>query len=337
MSDARGVPGIAAETVSAAIRVYADRVHDFARRLGCTPDAAVQVVESSALDLLDAAGEDPGAVRDVAGWFFARAWVLCRRAAGGDLYLPLGGGVLSADDDQTRLAQALEALLETDRVPVLLRDSYVLPAESVAVALGTDADTAIEAVGRSRLAFLQATGEQGPILAGHPVDLAGLARLGEGGQLAARDATTRRHAQSCALCRDVLDAQERAHRMLTGLTVVALPDAERDRLLARTDVQARTALPSAAALVHRQREDGYDDEPRSLLTPVYVVLALILAVLIGVVAGVLLSRHSGRSTSPVGSQPVSPAAVTAGFQGSASTVDPVAPHPVRGTSYAVSA
>lgn len=301
MSDRRTAPGIAAETASAAVRVHADRVHDLARRLGCTPAAAVHVVTSSALDLVEASAGSAGAVPDAVGWFFARARELSRQAAGGDLYLPLGGGVLSADDDQTRLAQALEALLDTDRVPVLLRDAYALPAGTVAVALGTDPDGAMAAVARARLAFLRATGESLPAPAGHPVDLAALARLGEGGPVSARDATTRRHMQSCASCQAVRDAQERAHRMLAALTVVALPDVERDRTLARTDARARTVLPGPVAV--RRPADEDDPAPRSLLTPLYVVLALVVAVVIGVVAGVLLSRDGTGTVGPVGSGP----------------------------------
>src|SRR6476661_8900392 len=140
-------PRISAEDLSAAVRVHADRVHDFLRRLGCTPPAAAEVLETSALDLVETAAGSPRQVTDVVGWWFGRARALGVRVAGGDSELPLGGGLLSADADQERVAEALERLPERERVAVLLRDSYALSATSVAVALGTDADAAMEIVG----------------------------------------------------------------------------------------------------------------------------------------------------------------------------------------------
>src|SRR4051812_23946718 len=257
-------PRISAEDLSAAVRVHADRVHDFLRRLGCTSRAAVQVLETSALDLIEVAAGSPRQVTDVVGWWFGRARALGARVAGGDTELPLGGGLLAADADQAKVAEALEQLPERERVAVLLRDSYALSPTAVAVALGTDADAAMETAGRGRLRFLQAIGDELPSTGGHPVALAALARLGLGGPVAARDATTRRHAQSCTVCGAVLAAQERAHRLLAGLTVVALPDAERDAALARIDSQARVALPAAGTmLLSDELDDDLVDEPPS--------------------------------------------------------------------------
>src|SRR3954462_10914516 len=221
-------PRISAEDVSAAVRVHADRVHDFLRRLGCTPAAAAEALETSALDLIETAAGSPRQVTHIGGWGVGRARARGARVAGGDNELPLGGGLLAADADQERVAEALERLPERERVAVLLRDSYALSPAAVAVALGTDADAAMETVGRGRLRFLQSIGDELPSTGGHPVALAALARLGLGGPVAARDATTRRHAQSCTVCGGVLAAQERAHRLLAGLTVVALPDADRE-------------------------------------------------------------------------------------------------------------
>jgi DNA-directed RNA polymerase specialized sigma24 family protein len=293
---------IAAEDLSAAVRVHADRVHDFLRRLGCTPSAAVEVVETSALDLVETAAGSPRQVTDVVGWWFGRARALGTRVAGGDTELPLGGGLLAADADQATVAEALEQLPERERVAVLLRDSYALSPASVAVALGTDADAAMETAGRGRLRFLQAVGHELPSTGGHPVQLAALARLGMGGPVAARDATPRRHAQTCAICGAVLASQERAHRLLAGLTVVALPDADRDALLARVDAQARAALPAAGTmLLEEDLEDDLDERPSRLLLPLYALVGIVVAVVLGTVIGVLASREnrSASSSGPV--------------------------------------
>jgi len=290
---------ITAEDLTAAVRVHADRVHDFVRRLGCAPDTAAEVVETSAMDLVKAAANTPKAVGNAIGWWFDRARALSARVAGGTSDLPLGGGLLSADAEQTRVAEALEALPERERIALLLRDSYALSTASVGVALGTDGDAAMETAGRGRLRFLQSLGDELPATSGHPVELAALARLGEGGQVAARDATPRRHAQSCQICRAVWDCQQRAHLLLAGLTVAALPEGERDRLLARVDTAAKAALPSSAALLVTEDSEEFfeEDEPSRWTVPVYASLAVVLAVLLGLGIGLLASRgSSSRST-----------------------------------------
>jgi len=297
-------PRISAEDLSAAVRIHADRMHDFLRRLGCTPTAAVEVLETSALDLVEAAAGSPQQVTDAVGWWFGRARALGRRVAGGDSELPLGGGLLAADADQERVAEALEQLPERERVAVLLRDSYALSPAAVAVALGTDADAAMETVGRGRLRFLQSIGDELPSTGGHPVALGALARLGMGGPVAARDATPRRHAQSCTVCGAVLAAQERAHRLLAGVTVVAMPDAERDATLARIDAQARAALPAAGTLLLAQDldDDVLDEPPSRLAGPLWVLLGIVLAIVLGSVIGVLISRSGGSSAGAAPTQ-----------------------------------
>ncbi len=272
------------------VRVHADRVHDAVRRLGCGPAAAVEVVEQSALDLVDAARQ-PAEVGDLVGWWFARARTLGRSLAGGDDDLPLGGGVLSGDDNQVRLAEALELRPERERAALLLRDSYDLPAAAVGTALGQDANAAMEVVGAARLAFLPALlGGTATSLSDHAVDLGALARLSEGGQLAARDATTRRHVQSCNRCGDAMDAMERARRLLTGLTVVALPDAERESLLARVEARARQVLP-ATVPEPEYAEGDWDDEPGRRFSLSLILLGLVVATGLGIGIGLLVSRN----------------------------------------------
>jgi DNA-directed RNA polymerase specialized sigma24 family protein len=287
--------GISAEDLVAAIRVHVDRVHDAVRRIGCDADAAVQVVEESAVDLVEVVAARPETVEDALGWWFARARALGRRVATRSADLPLGGGVLAVDEDQSVLAEALEQLPERERVALLLRDSYDLPAASVGSALGTDATGAMELVGRARLAFLPLVDDEPPPeVPAHQADVAALARIGEGGPVAARDATLRRHALSCAGCRAVTDGQQRAHLLLTGLTVVALSEADRAGVLSRVEEQAYALLPTSAALVAFDEQEYWDDDedPR-LFSPLLALLALVVAVLLGLGVGLLLSRSGG--------------------------------------------
>lgn len=299
--------GVAAEDVLAAVRVHADRVHDAVRRLGCDPRAAAEVVETSALDLVDAVAGNPESVPDAVGWWFARARTLAVRVASRTPDLPLGGGVLSVDEDQEVLAGALEQLPEPERFVLLLRDSYDLPAESVAAALGTDPSDALERVGRARLALLPLVDDApAPAVPAHQGDVGALARIAEGGPVAARDATTRRHALSCDACRGITDAQERAHVLLTGLTVVALPEAERVGVLARVQRAARAALPATADHLVRHVDDVdgvHDDrEPRSSSLLLVLLLPLV-AGLLGVGLGVLLSQSGGDELTAAGTLP----------------------------------
>ena len=306
MTQQQRAAGVSAEDLVAAIRIHVDRVHDAVRRIGCEPVVAVKVVETSAVDLVETVGRRPETVADAVGWWFARARTLGRaRATRNPADLPLGGGLLSVDDDQQVLAGALEELPEPERIALLLRDSYDLPAASVAAALDTDADGAMQLVGRARLAFLPYIDDvPAPPTAHHQSDPGALARVAETGPVAARDATTQRHVLSCPSCGKVADAQRRAHVLLTGLTVVALPEADRAGVLTRLEELAYRLLPTSAALLLRadEREREYeqyeeydeDDEPR-LFSPLLVLLAFVLAAVAGLGFGLLLTRDNDPS------------------------------------------
>ena len=302
---------LTADDVIAVVRVHADRVHDAVRRLGCGPDAALEIVEASAFDLLDAVATRPDSVGDPVGWWFARARELGRSLTDEDGSLPMGGGVLAGDANQVRLAEALEERPERERAALLLRDSYDLPPTAVGTVLSLDAAGAMELVGRARLAFLPTLlgGDSTP-LADHAVDLGALARLAEGGQIAARDATTRRHVQSCASCATVVDAQERARRLLSGLTVVALPDIDREGLLGRVTGRARQTLPAAVPARSAAELEEDEDELFRRWSLSLSALGLVLAVGAGVLIGFLLTREgttprAGTSTAAlVSSAPV---------------------------------
>lgn len=287
----RGVP---AEDLVAVVRVHTDRVHDAVRRLGVDAAAAVEIVESSALALVDAVASAPERVPDAAGWWFAEARDLAARAAANRPDLPLGGGLLSADEDQLVLAEAVEELPADERLALLLRDAYRLPFAAVAAALRVDEDRASGIVARARLhAVPLLDDEPAPPLPGHAASLGALGRLGESGEVAPADATVRRHVQACTGCAAVTDAQARVHVLLSGLAVVALPEAARTRLLARVEERATAALPSAASLVVTDEEwEDWDDDPR-ILRPLLVTLGVVLAVVLGTFAGVLASRGAG--------------------------------------------
>lgn len=276
---------VTAEDVLAAVRVHGDRVHDAVRRVGCAPAAAVQVVETSALDLVDALVSRPDSVGDLVGWWFARARTLGRSAADS-----AEAGAVQGDANQRRLAAALEARPERQRAALLLRDAYDLPAASVGGVLGVDADGAMAAVGQARLALLPSLVD-GPVasLGAHPADVAALARLAEGGPVATRDATTRRHVQSCEVCSAVVHDQERARRLLLGLSIMALPAGERAALLARVEPYARDALVTAGPLLVATAEVDEPARRRGLSAPL-LALGVVLAVVLGLASGLYLSR-----------------------------------------------
>jgi DNA-directed RNA polymerase specialized sigma24 family protein len=280
---------LTSDELMAVVRVHADRVHDALRRLGCGPDAAIRVVQQTALDLVDTVAHRPGEVGDPVGWWFARARSLARQATGGDDALPVGSGVLSTDANQVRLAEALESRPERERAALLMRDSYDLPPAAVATVLALDVDAASEVVAQARLAFLPALAPLSPLpRADHVQRLGALGRLAEGGHAAVGEATARRHAQACDACAAVLDAQERARRLLSGLTVVALPDRDREGLLARVEDRARALLPAAEP----DTEDEWEDEPGRGYSLSLMALGLVLAVGAGVGIGALASRGS---------------------------------------------
>ncbi len=310
-------PVLTADDVLAVVRVHADRLHDAVRRMGCSPPAAVHVVETASLELVDAVYRGRSDAEEPVGWLFARARVLGRHAAGGDDTVPVGGGVLGGDGNQVRLAEALDSRPERERTPLLLRDSYDLPMSSVATALGLDLTAATETLGAARLNLLPGlTGTPAPRIPDH-VPLSSLTRLAEGGQQAARETSARRHAESCDRCATVVDAQERVRRLLTGLTVVALPDAEREQLLAVVEARARALLPAAVPVT----DEWEEEEPHRRYSLSLMALGVVLALAAGIGLGVLTSRgNSGPKTAAATAPLVTAAPVIS--VGPAQTVPP---------------
>ncbi|HWG94767.1 MAG TPA: sigma-70 family RNA polymerase sigma factor [Mycobacteriales bacterium] len=284
-------PGVPAEDLEAVLRLHVDRVHDAVRRLGVDAATAVDVVERSALALVEAVAQRPERVPDAVGWWVAEARRLSRGARAAAPDLPLGGGLLSSDEDQLVLAEALEELPEDERLALLVRDAYRLPVATVAAALGTDEAAAGQLVARARLrAVPLLDDEPAPPVPAHAGSLAALGRLGDSDRVAPADATARRHAKTCEACSAVVAAQSRVHLLLSGLAVVALPEAGRTAVLADAEARARAVLPAAAALELTEEEwEEWDDEPR-LLPPLLAALGVVLAVVLGTGTGVLLSR-----------------------------------------------
>jgi hypothetical protein len=108
------------------------------------------------------------------------------------------------------------------------------------------------------------------------------------------------------MCRSVLDGQSRAHQMLAGLTVVALPEELRGPVLGRVDAQARASLPLASALLLAEDEELLDEPPSRWLLPLYAVLGLIAAIVLGTIVGLLLSRDGGGGSGTTANRGVEP-------------------------------
>ncbi|MFN2625471.1 MAG: RNA polymerase sigma factor [Mycobacteriales bacterium] len=288
--------GVSAEAFSAVIAAYADRVHDDVRRLGCEPAEAAEIVESSALRLLDDVRLRPERVGDLVGGWFRAARMLAERivvvgaaersadpdAAGG---APTGLVRRSEDDAVARAA--LAELNERDRMALLLRDAYDLPYSATAVALGVDEPTAARLVARARLRFLSATGADTTSVSGHDPELAALGRVVDRAATPTEVSAVRRHSGECRTCPAVEGEMVEARRLLSGLGIVALPDAERDAILARVSARAAERLPSAAALAGAQRRPL---DPRLRRRAIFA--GLILALVGGSIVGILTAGNS---------------------------------------------
>ncbi|HEU0130167.1 MAG TPA: hypothetical protein VFQ85_04155 [Mycobacteriales bacterium] len=302
MSRSRARVGVSADAFVAVVRAYADRVHDDVRRLGCSAAEAAEVVEASALSLAERLRTRPHEVPDLVGaWFRDARHYADRIARGRDAEpedLEAGEGIVRRSEDDAAARNALAQLGERDRVALLLRDAYDLPYLSAGVALGTDAEVAGCVVARARLRFLAlAAGEAPAEPEGHDEELATTARLADGQLAPEAVAAAERHVAKCATCGPLLPALREARRLLTGLAILAMSDADRDALIARAAAVAERVLPSAeevAAAVARR-----DAPPR--VVPLTAVAASLGGAL---VAGVLVALATGSGpTSPARAVP----------------------------------
>jgi hypothetical protein len=282
---------VSADDAVAAVRVHADRVHDLLRRSGCGAEEAVEVTESYAFALLDALVNAPETVGDMAGWWFGRALELGRRV-GATAVEPteeVTSSVLSGTTGEAQVRAGLAALPESERAAVVLRDAYDLPPQAVAVALRRDDDSAAALVAAGRLHLVARYDDRPlPDLAGHsgrtPADLSTLSRLADGTLPHPRAVALRRHVGNCVACEDMLDALAKGRRLCAGLPVLAMPDEAREALLDRVASRAMTVLPSVDEVLSAIEED---DDVRPAISPILVITALVVAVLLGVVIAAL--------------------------------------------------
>ncbi|MHB2024559.1 MAG: hypothetical protein ACYCO3_14745 [Mycobacteriales bacterium] len=348
----QAVFAVSAEEYLSVLRTHADRVHDMLRRLGCDPQAAAEITTGSALELLQALVHRPEEVGDPTGWWFNRALRTGRRVAReaaparptADAPLSL----LTGTSGEAQILDALEALPANERLAVLLRDAYDLPAPTVAAALRLADPVSVYAAGR--LALIEhyderSFGERGfgesgfdesgfdesgfPESASHPgrnpVSLAELTRLADGSLSGARAAMVGRHVARCPDCEEIVAASAKARRLLAGLPVLALSDADRDALLDAAQERAEMRLAGRALLP--ATEQYYYAEPAAP-SRATVALALLAAVGLGVLTGYLTRHLPAHSAAPLRiSAPRAASSITPTPSPSAAPPPPAAPSP----------
>jgi hypothetical protein len=280
--------GVSADAFVAVVRAYADRVHDDVRRLGCTPPEAAEVVETSALNLAERLRTRPGEVPDLVGAWFRDARLYAERVSSGAEVGDAGAGIVRSSDEDAAARRALAELAERDRVALLLRDAYDLPYPSVAVALAVEGAPLV--VAKARLRFLRlATGESYDEPSGHDAQLVTTSRLADGTLPADEARDAERHAAKCVTCGPLLTPLREARRLLTGLAILAMPDADRDGLIARATAVAERVLPSAEEVAK-----AVDGPPPRLVPLTAIAACLGGAVVLGTVIALAGGGGAGR-------------------------------------------
>ena len=293
---------VSADDVVAAVRVHADRVHDLLRRSGCGAEESIEVCESYAFALIDALGNAPETVGDMAGWWFGRALDLGRRLGApaaepvtDQLDAEMPTSVLSGTSGEAEVRSALAQLPEQERAAVMLRDGYDLAPEAVGVALGREVEWAASLVasGRLRLASLY-DGRPVPDLGAHtgrtPVDIGMLGRLTDGSLPPQRSLPLRRHVAVCSACEDVTERLAKARRLVAGLPVLAMPDDDREAMLERVAARAMTTLPSVDEVLLAIEEE---DDTRPAVSPIIAIFAIVIALVLGVAVAAATSETTG--------------------------------------------
>jgi hypothetical protein len=271
MSPSRPRVGVSADAFVAVVRAYADRVHDDVRRLGYSATEAAEVVETSALGLCERLRAKPHEVGDLVGAWFRDARVLAERIGSGTEPddLDTGEGIVRRSEDDAVVRTALAGLGGRDRVALLLRDAYDLPYVSTAVALGTPPNATGCVVARARLRFLRLAAGQAPDEPeGHDAELDTTARLADGQLPPDAVPGAERHAAKCPVCGPLVSPLREARRLLTGLAIIAMADADRDALIARATAVAERLLPSAAEVAA-----AADRPPPARLLPMTLIMS----------------------------------------------------------------
>lgn len=287
---------VSASDVVAVLTAHIDRVHDAARRLGCSGDEAFEVTRTASAALIDDLAQQPETVGDLVGGLYARGRATAtkvRRGGGAPVSYDASGTMLD-DAETAEVEAALFDLPERRRLGVLLVDAYALTVDQAAVGLGLDAAETARTVALGRLALVaDLDGGAAQSLLGHDVAVGDLGQLADGSAPAGgRFATLRRHVASCAVCAEVLAAETRGRALGASLPIHAPSDEDRADLLARASSRASTVLP-AAEEVQAELAGERDDPP--LIPAFVIVLALVVALLLGAGLGLLL--HGGRNDS----------------------------------------
>ncbi|MGH3743987.1 MAG: hypothetical protein ACRDTP_03915, partial [Mycobacteriales bacterium] len=147
---------VSSSDVVAVLTAHVDRVHDAARRLGCSGDEAFEVTRSASAALVDDLVQQPETVGDLVGGLYARGRTTATRVRRG------AGAPVSYDTPATMLDEAETAetesalfdLPERRRLGVLLVDAYALTVEQAAVGLGLDVAETARTVALGRLALV---------------------------------------------------------------------------------------------------------------------------------------------------------------------------------------
>lgn len=288
---------VSADDLVSAVRVYADRVNDLLRRGGITALEAIEVAETHAQALLDAVVTEPETVIDLAGWWFARSieFVTHGGVATQNETPEQPTSMLAGTLGEAEVRAALESLPESERSAVMLRDGYDLPEPAVGVALHRGLESAAGLTTAARLHLVAAYDQRPvPTLSGHTgrmtVDLVTLSRLADGTLESPRAVALRRHAASCPACEDAIEMLAKGRRLAAGLPILAMDDDAREALIRRVSARADASLPSHDEVLRAVDEDT---DPGPVISPVLVIAAMVLAVLIGV--GIAKLNHSANT------------------------------------------
>lgn len=318
---------VSAEEYLSALRVHSDRVHDLVRRMGCDPQAAAEITTGTALDLLAALVHKPEEIADLVGWWFNRALRLARRAASEERVsrppaeAPIS--LLTGTSGEAQILAALEELPMQQRVAVLLRDAYDLPISTVAAALRVADPVGTYAAGRVALLehYDNRTFAELPTHPGREAfGVAELTGLADGSLSGPAANQLRRHVARCPECEEIVEASAKARRLLAGLPVLALADADRDALLEAAGARAVDRLPSRAEILFEAQTRA--DAP--VIGGGTVALALLAAVGLGVLTGYLTRTPAAPTGARLQLGAPSPAATPANIASPKASTSPSA-------------
>lgn len=332
---------VSSSEVHAVLDAHVDKLHDAARRLGCTEDEAFEVCRTASAELVGDLAERPETVGDLVGGLYGRARETAVRVRrGGGAPVPLDeeatGSLLGDTVEVGATEEALFDLPERRRLGVLLIDSYALTLEQAAIALHLDAAETARTVALGRIALVAAVdGRAAPSLAGHDTAVSDLGMLADGtAPVGGRFAALRRHVSSCATCAGVLGVQTRGRGLVAALPVLGLAADDRAELLTSTGQRAATLLPTAEEV----RAELAGEVERPPLIPFAVIaIALAAAVLLGVGIGVLAAGGTGPDVPTAGVVETSTPTATAASPSLSvpvsdtptTTTAPISPSPTR--------